>query len=429
MAIRGDVTIDWSVSPRVITVASPSVEITCQDLFDTLRFLESQSDAMDDPGIVDAAGKESLGGGVSVGLTVTLLNALVAFESRIGPTYEQCRVNGGNLVAIDSNGFYFSTPISPTAFTQVITTASSSATTQSQAQLEYSTYQNGVWVDVVNGTAGVEFPIGTPGSPVSNMSDAYTIATTKGFTKIYILGDIVLDSETSLSGFTLIGQNASRTHITINPNAYINNCEIYEAHVEGTLDGSCIIRKSVIHDLALFNGFLFQCSLYGTITLGGGIQANILDCYSGIPGNTTPCINMGGSGQSLAVRGYSGGLELINKTGPEPVSIDFNAGQLKIDLSTVTNGTIVIRGVGNVVDPSQTDDAQKIITHGQYGNLYIDNYTVTGHMVTELWQLQGLDPDHPLTVTPSSRFITGSDISQTITGDGTTTSTVTRDIL
>ena len=43
----------------------------------------------------------------------------------------------------------------------------------------------------------------------------------------------------------------------------------------------------------------------------------------------------------------------------------------------------------------------------------------------ELHKLQGLDSLNPMTVTPTSRT-TGS-ISQTISGDGQTTTTVTRD--
>ena len=43
----------------------------------------------------------------------------------------------------------------------------------------------------------------------------------------------------------------------------------------------------------------------------------------------------------------------------------------------------------------------------------------------ELHKLQGLDASNPMTVTPTSR-VTGS-ISQTISGDGKNTTTVTRD--
>lgn len=45
--------------------------------------------------------------------------------------------------------------------------------------------------------------------------------------------------------------------------------------------------------------------------------------------------------------------------------------------------------------------------------------------VNEIWRILGLDSDNPLTVTPTSRV--SGDISQTISGDGTTSTTVTRD--
>lgn len=138
MAVRDDVSIDWDVSPRIITVEAPSAEITMQDLLDTLRTLESAAAAMDNDAIVDAAGKEDLGGGVLVGLTVTLLNAKLAFEARGGPAFTLCRVYGGNLVAVDETGTTFDTPIEPTAYVQVVLANSSSATLQIAADVKAS---------------------------------------------------------------------------------------------------------------------------------------------------------------------------------------------------------------------------------------------------------------------------------------------------
>jgi len=126
---RNDINIDWNVSPRIITVAAPSITVTMQDLHDTLRTLESMPEALDDDSIISSSGKEFLGGSppVRVGLTVTLLNAKLAFEARFGPEYVQCTALGGNLVALDEDGMIMS-PIQPTAFTQVIIANSSSAT-------------------------------------------------------------------------------------------------------------------------------------------------------------------------------------------------------------------------------------------------------------------------------------------------------------
>jgi hypothetical protein len=127
MTIRTDISVDWEASPRVITIAEPSTEITLQDLVDTCRYLENDMDSMDDPPLIAAAGKEALGGGVSVAITASLQNAVLAFEARPGPTWTICNVRGGNLVAVDSLGDPLF-PIKSTAFVQVVMAASSSAT-------------------------------------------------------------------------------------------------------------------------------------------------------------------------------------------------------------------------------------------------------------------------------------------------------------
>ncbi len=107
MAFRSDLLVDWSVSPRIITVAAPSVEVTIQDLYDTCRELEQQIQNNIYPtliSVVKSGGKQPLGGTDQVGITMTLNDARVKFEDRAGPTWVKCEVKGGNLVAIDSVG-------------------------------------------------------------------------------------------------------------------------------------------------------------------------------------------------------------------------------------------------------------------------------------------------------------------------------------
>jgi len=116
MAIRSDISIEWSVSPRIVEVAAPSTSLTIQDLYDTLRSLGVE--AIDEPEIIDGSGKESLGTGVLVGLTVKLLNAKVKFEDRPSPDWIVCSIGGGNLVAVDEAGEPIS-PVEPSAYTQV----------------------------------------------------------------------------------------------------------------------------------------------------------------------------------------------------------------------------------------------------------------------------------------------------------------------
>ena len=56
-----------------------------QDYVDTLRKNEDSFQGMGQPKLIDASGKEDLGGGVFVGITVAAKDTLLAFEARTTP--------------------------------------------------------------------------------------------------------------------------------------------------------------------------------------------------------------------------------------------------------------------------------------------------------------------------------------------------------
>jgi hypothetical protein len=109
---------------KVMTVEDTDDEITIQNLLNAIRQWEDELSSMDIGSVASAVGKEPLGDGVLVGITLTLLNNWrLAFEARGGSSYIQCKVSGGNLVGTHPDGVIY-----PTAFTQVVMAASSSAT-------------------------------------------------------------------------------------------------------------------------------------------------------------------------------------------------------------------------------------------------------------------------------------------------------------
>src|SRR4030067_1617565 len=142
-----EISIDFESSPRIITILAPTTEVAVQELVNVIRDAEDDPLNMEYDHLIRAAGKEPLGGGVSVGITVTLLNAKIAFETRLGPAFEQCEISGGNLVAMDENGIPMS-PIQPTAYTQIVRTSSSSATLMELEAIQYSSYNGGGSVDL-----------------------------------------------------------------------------------------------------------------------------------------------------------------------------------------------------------------------------------------------------------------------------------------
>ena len=417
-------------SPRIVEVLTPETEITIQELVDLIRDWEDSEEGMPFDYIISAAGKEDLGGGVTVGITATLNNAQIMFTGRtipiddgvgrtcdatdalglqlyvddadfisdgvvrgdtiynattgematilevvdqytlnhleltgfgengwtLGDNYvvyhnAQCSISGGNLVAVDDVGSSISS-ILQSPNTQVVRTSSSSATLQELEAIQFSSFGGGVTVDVANVTgqavSGVNFPAGTRQNPVNNMADANSIADERGLSTFFIIGDITLNDPTvNLHNHIFIGESPNKTTITIDSSADVYRCEFREATIEGVLDGDSIIRNGVVGNINYFSGIIFESMFTATITLGNGAAAHMLDCYSGVPGQGTPIIDMGGSGQALALRDYVGGIQITNKTGEEAVSIDMASGQIKFT-DTVTNGNILCRGVGQI---------------------------------------------------------------------------------
>ncbi len=352
MAIRNDVTVDWDVSPRLLTVAAPSTEITVQDIVDTCRQFEDSPRGLSELYLIDAAGKEPLGGTVYVGITATLNNAYIAFEARPGPSWVLCIISGGNIVAIDAIGADLD-PRYPTAYTTVDRTASSSATLQEQSLLEHSSFNGKVAVDLVNGYAGTDTnvdgnPIGTDLAPSNNWADALIIANSRGFTKFSVIGDAPVNGSNDFSDFEFIGQSTGKTLLTLAALANTSGVEIIDATITGTIDGENHIHNSIVVDLTYVNGGVTNCGLIGDIELSGDATFN--DCYT-VDQDDPPVIDMGGI-HSLAMPNYSGLVTIKNlNDSNQEVGIGLNAGMVVID-STVTAGTIIVSGVGVITDNS-----------------------------------------------------------------------------
>lgn len=437
MADRNDITYIQTLSPRVAEIAAPSTEIVMQDYVDTTRNEEERFRSMGFPKLVNASGKEDLGGGVFVAVTVQEQNLQLAFQPRFTPTLTgtvttasgppnligrvtftdtaqdfvtdgvkagsyminwtkqsvtdvvrvvdsdtletrapqngsddewdigdsyslwnivQVRTSGGNLVAVDENGSPIPA-ILPTWGTQVILTTSSSATIQELLDIQFASFNGGVTVNLAgsnpNAVSGTVFPAGTPRAPCNNMTDALSIATDRGFTQFYVQDDLTIPIGPTFDNFGWVGESAARTTITVPAAATVNDCEYFNATVTGTLDGNSSIRQCSVGTLDFVNGRIIECAVQAaTITLGGGLLAEFVDCWDEGAGFTHPTIDMGGSGQDLNVVRWTGGLNITNKTGAmDAAVIDLTSGDVTLDAS-VTSGTVVVRGIGTLTDNS-----------------------------------------------------------------------------
>jgi len=340
--------IDWGT--RVITVPKADltvIQLTPSEIYELnlntfrlwLKDIEDDEVGMPHPD-THRHNTEVTIGGLTYARTIEMINGYtVTFEDG------QYAVN---LVGANSN------VADVTNVNQVSIRPQNSAGLINIPSVEYSSYNGGVTVDVTSSNTGTIFPTGTPQAPVNNMTDALLIADYRGLTTFFILGDITLDSGLDYSDYVFVGESMSRSRITVSDAANVDNCEFYEAHVLGTLDGNSLLQHCRVSDLNYVYGVIEQCLLDpGNIVLGGNNQAVFLDCWSGnedidTGGLQYPTIDLGGLGQPLTIRNYNGYLSIKNKSGMDHVCVDMNSGFLRIQ-DTVTSGVLDMRGVGYYV--------------------------------------------------------------------------------
>lgn len=112
----------FDVINNVIEVESPATEVTIQNLINAIREFEDDPEGIVVSSIANASGKQSLGPGKSVGITLELINDWrVEFEARESQTF--CYVRGGNLVATNQ---YNNNPIKPSTNVNVVLELSTS---------------------------------------------------------------------------------------------------------------------------------------------------------------------------------------------------------------------------------------------------------------------------------------------------------------
>jgi hypothetical protein len=104
----------------LIEITSPQTDVDIQELIDEIRTVESSAQGIAYPRIANAAGKESLGAGVEVGITVELLNG---WQLHFWAGSYTATIAGGNLVGGPAGD-----PIAYTAGVQVVLIQSAAST-------------------------------------------------------------------------------------------------------------------------------------------------------------------------------------------------------------------------------------------------------------------------------------------------------------
>jgi hypothetical protein len=259
---------------RIIQVDSPQTEVEVQDLLNQIRDYEEQLINLDYGHIANAYGKQSLGGGSYIGITLELINNWrLSFEARTGPDTIPCYVKGGNLVAIND---YDNNAIYPTAFTQV-NIAQSTSPAIIQADTDYSLLYlveslRGRHASVGNvyywdPTGGSDSNVGTtPATAVATFSQAQSLATAGN-------NDIIFALSTDSSGITTVTEvlTITKANLKVRGSGYSFQLKPASGSDAVTISGNNVE----------FSGFYIQPTSGGTdngITVTGD-NVLIKDCW------------------------------------------------------------------------------------------------------------------------------------------------------
>lgn len=262
----------------------------------------------------------------------------------------QIDVSGGNVIAIDSAGSEL-TPVFTSFGVQVIKTASVSATLQEQADIEYSSFDHGVSIDVLSSNSGIIFPTGTPRQPVNNLVDAITIANTRGFIRLFIHGDLTVGATENIDGFELVGDEVAKTKITVTAGASTVKSEFTRCTLTGDVSGAIAVREAILDNIdnigSTVTDIIFETCLVNLATyqfLSSGTKKIVFsNSASGIGGHGGPTLDFNGAASTLVVADWHGGLKLAGIT-QGMHTINISSGHITVEASC-TAGTLVVHGV------------------------------------------------------------------------------------
>lgn len=249
-------------------------------------------------------------------------------------------------------------------------------------------YEGGaIWVDTVNGTAGVvDYENGTVNNPVDTIADALTIAASVGLKHIHIVNGSTITFPSTMDNYEITGDEYG---ILLNGQS-CNSTSIHTAHlvgvgVSGTFSGNPHILHSSLGAVTGPNARIGWCALLNTLTSNGTGTWVIHSCW-GLSGAK---FDFGAGGATtIYITDWMGGpLTIDNMATGDVLYIEGDSGLFTLS-ANCTGGTVYI--AGNID-----------ITNNGSGQTIVDGANTDGMLDALLSDAQSLPGQESPTATPT----------------------------
>lgn len=280
-----------------------------------------------------------------LGVTYFLLNGW-----RIRPAESSHKLTLVGNIFTDPSGFSIFVATLGT-FTVNTETRVSNLVDSSVSRLDLAQLLNAVYIDPLLGVDSSAEGVGVPTNPTNNAANALVIAQRENLRTYEFTSFIQLDVDHIL--WFIRGRGEARC--VISAGVDVSGTEFDRADVTGDITVPVtvpiVIDEGKISGLTGFVGNVGRSLISGLITLATGDSTFSL-CGDGAAGPAAATIiDMVGTGRTLSMNAYSGGIEIRNLVDGSEAVINMIAGRVVID-STCVGGNISIRGVGRITDNS-----------------------------------------------------------------------------
>lgn len=223
----------------------------------------------------------------------------------------------------------------------------------------------GVYLDSAAGNTNTVLGTdGTAKNPVSTIAAAKTLATALGYNRYYFINastfnDAANDIPSSHQNWEFIG--IANSNALAFGTQRVDESRFENMDLSGTMHasgGNVLYTNCTLgYITANFNGHAFNCLLADTIVVKADVDIEFVRCQSDVGGNRTPTIDLSGGSSVVQVRGYYGGIRIMNGASDDTISVETD-GQVIVSANN-TSLNITLRGMMSITDSGTTTNMTK----------------------------------------------------------------------
>jgi hypothetical protein len=299
---------------------------------------------------IRTTGGDEISATKELGITYFLLN-----DWRIRPDEDDYRlIIEGNIYTDPAGSSVVVSTINPhSVVIEMQVSNLSDANLAQMPEIEYSSFNGEVTIDVDNGTAGTAYPIGTSVSPVNNLANALTIAAYRGLKRLKINSDLTVASGQDITEYTLVGKIWDIV-VTLESGSISTNTNFEKLSVQGVMDGYWnVITNCWVFTITNFCGWMKNSS-FVDVTLAPATEENAGESFfdDTLPDDpNTPSIIRSATGSVISMTNTMCDISIKDVIAGNYFDVDFSRGILTVD-SSCTGGDVVVFGIGSVTGTS-----------------------------------------------------------------------------